>query len=591
MNTFIAEINSEGLFEEFHSKSSLDVNKTIWIDPHFKFRCSTLSKPDSAFIQNERFILILDGEISNLHELGSNSPNRIKTANKLEILLRCLTTHSIDVLAPRLNGQFAIVIFDKLEKQIFLVKDIFGSKPLYYGIEENTMVVGTQFDTVFKHPNLEKAALRPEIMKEFLSFGYMHAPNTIFENIFQVEASQIVRWKLNENKLSKSRYYKWNFTEKNLETGKETVNKFDKVLSDVIDSQRGGTSKLFSFLSGGIDSPLITSFLTEKKSKVDSFTFQIDNKQFNEGEIAKKYAEILNVKHQVYQIKSDELLSIINNHFRALSEPLGDYSSIASYFMAMKVREHTDSIFSGDGGDELFWGYPRFLKPLSQAKWFRLPLSVRKIIIPVLRKINPSLSFILQDRKYFHEWIRHQHIHLDTELLMPDISFSKELNSSYVYKGLLKPTPILQYLKKTETENHLQRVLKKIELTSRPFELTVKSPFIDKQILEFSNSIVPTLHKHQTSKYILKKTLAKRTEEDLVMLPKKGFSVPITRWLQNELKEDLSKTLLDTSFFGEEYIDKKILHQWVQDFLNGKRTINSWGLWHLYAWQKWFLKL
>lgn len=591
MNTFIAIANkgekNHPCFKEFAENS----NSFFWSDSYFRIECNVSTKTDLSLFFNDQYVIAIDGEIYNLQELNSNLSIVYTSPKDSELFLHLLSFYSEEEICSKLQGQFAILIYDRVKKEISLIKDVFGSKPVYYGICNNGVLIGSRFDAIFKHSYFENKGLRPEIMKEYLSFGYMHAPNTIFKNIFQVEAAQIVKWNIYEKTISKKEYFKWENTEQFLETDIQTAEVFDTIFKKVIRHSVKKGSKLTSFLSGGIDSPLVTSYLSDVSSDVNSFTLEINNKRFNESRIASEYARILNVKHHIKNIKENEITTLVEKHFKILSEPIGDYSSVASYFMAKAVKEYTDTVFSGDGGDELFWGYPRFLKPIAQAHWFYLPLFLRKILVPPTRKFNSSLSYVLEDRKYFHDWIRHSHSHLDTDLLMPGISFSDELKDSYFYDGSLNSKDILYYLKKNETKNHLQRILKKTDLTGRPVGLTIQSPFLNTQILEFSNALIPELHKHKNPKYILKKLLAQRTNENLVSEPKRGFSFPLDSWLEKELKEDVIHTLLEIPFYGEEFLDKSILKQWIHDFFSGKKTVNSWGIWHLYSWQKWAKQL
>lgn len=356
----------------------------------------------------------------------------------------------------------------------------------------------------------------------------------------------------------------------------------------MIKAQINADVPLATFLSSGIDSSLVTAYTKMNKEDVAAFTFGVDDVNLNESDVATQYAQHLKVKHYVEKADKSEILSVIDTHFKFMSEPFGDYSSIPTYLITKKAKKYATVMLSGDGGDELFWGYPRFNKSVNQAIWFNLPQLLRKIIVPFARKFNKKLSYGLKQHRNFGDWILSKQIYLNSINQLMSMSFSNELKESYHYKGSFSKQNVLLYLKKNEFDAHMQRTLKKVDLMSMANSLEVRVPLLDKTVINFSNSIAPQLQiKHSINKLVLKKDLSKHIDEALINKDKKGFTVPIRDWLKKELKQDYLNVVLKNKFYGEQYIDKDFLHSYVLGFFNDDKNIDPWGLWHLYAWQKW----
>ena len=542
---------------------------------------------------NGKFAMVFNGEIYNYEELQKKhniADTDLRSGSDTEILSHLIEKITIPEFAKELNGMFAIAAYNLETKELHLIRDFAGIKPLFYGIHEQGIIFASQFDQIFHHPGFAHKKLRPEIIKEYFGLGYMQAPNTVFENIFQVEPSQIVTWNFEKRAIaSKTLYYEWKITKEIKETSFEAVEKLETIFSKVIQSQLNADVPVATFLSGGIDSPLVTAIAKQHKEDIKSFTFGIDDKQYDESEVAQKIALQLNLNQHIENSSEEEIISIIDSHFKGLTEPFGDYSSLPTYLITKKAKEYATVMLSGDGGDEVFWGYPRFLKSINHVYWFKMPLFLRKIIVPIYRKIYKNTSSAIDIFNSFDEWILNKQIHFSQlDQFIPNTSFSSELLEVYRFEEKKSKEQTLRYLKKNEFFAHLQKVLRKVDLMSMTNSLEVRVPFLDKKIIEFSTTLIPEYGiKHKTSKLILRRLLHKFVAKEITELPKKGFSVPIKKWLKNELKEDFIKTVLDKPFYGKEFIDKKVLDSLITDFYKGNKNINPWGIWHLYAWQKW----
>lgn len=543
-----------------------------------------------------RFVMMFNGEIYNYKELQESykiEDSHLKSTSDAEVIVHLLDKESVQEIAGILNGMFAIVIWDTQIQKLYLIRDFSGIKPLYYGIKDEQLVFASQFDQIFKHPLFKHRELRPDAMKSYFGLGYMHAPDTVFKDVFQVEQGHFVVWDYKEKSLIETKaYYKWRAEEKLKDTEVSTKKDFNVCMQKVVKQQLQSDVPLGTFLSSGYDSSLITAFAKQEDPSVRAFTFGIDDHgKFDERDDASNYAAHLKVRHITDTAKEADLLDVIDAHFKAMPEPFGDYSSIPTYVICNKAREFAKVMLSGDGGDELFWGYPRFRTSLQYAHWFKYPLWSRKIICPIARKMKKKIPWGIQMFDEFSDWIFDKQIHFShINRFMPNVSFPASINKTYYYKGSHKKPAILKYLKKNEFYGHLQRVLKKVDLTSMANSLEVRVPFLDKEMIAFSNQIESgfTIHHNQT-KIILKSSLYDVIPKHIVNTEKKGFSVPMASWLRHELKSDFEETLLQKPLYGAKYVNIEYLKEMVLLFLEGDDSIDFWGLWHVYAWQKWAL--
>ncbi|MGY0392950.1 asparagine synthase (glutamine-hydrolyzing) [Bizionia sp. KMM 8389] len=604
---FLGEVSNELLGEaEFKGLLDLSINRgpdqqAIWKSESCQLGFNRLAILDVSEAGKQpmlspsgRYAMVFNGEIYNYKALQAKyhiNASDLRSTSDTEVLVHLLDTVSICEIAKQLNGMFAIAVWDTVLKQLTLIRDFSGIKPLYYGFKETQIIFSSQFDQVFKHPFFSNKILRADAMKSFFGLGYMHAPDTVFEDIYQVKPGELIVW---DNTLKtivkKEDYYSWEVHETLVDTDPNTKEAFKNSLAQVVERQLQSDVQLGTFLSSGYDSSLITAYVKEENPIIKAFTFGIDNHgKFDERADAKAYASHLKIAHVTSTAKESDLLGVVDAHFKAMPEPFGDYSSIPTYVICQKARAHATVMLSGDGGDELFWGYPRFRTSLQQAHWFNYPLWVRKIILPILRKLKRKSPWGLQVFGRFSDWILNKQIHFSgINQFMPRTNFTAAVYSSYDYKGPLTKPSVLQYLKKNEFYAHMQRILKKVDMTSMAHSLEVRVPFLDKEMIAFSNKVKSGFTiDHNRPKLLLKDSLYEKIPESLVNTEKKGFSVPIKSWLKNELKADFLDTVLNKPFYGTAHVDLFFLKQQIDDFYNEEGNVDVWGLWHIYAWQKW----
>ncbi|MFD1014612.1 asparagine synthase (glutamine-hydrolyzing) [Winogradskyella rapida] len=531
-----------------------------------------------------RYHVVFNGEIYNYKALAQTyGLTNLHSTSDTEVLIHLLDKKGVETTVQLLNGMFAIAVVDTEKDCLYLTRDFAGIKPLFYGVAQEGVVMASQFDQVYKHTWFCKTlALVPEIVKEYFGFGYMQAPNTIYKSIFQVNPGELLQIDRQGN-VTKKAIVSFKKTQKAV----ESTTDLSAILQNAVSKQLVSDVPIATFLSGGVDSPIVSAYAKKHIPDIEAFTLEVDNPNLNESEIAKAYATHLEIKQHIVAVHERDLLLEIDSHFKAYPEPFGDYSSIPTYVISKEAKKKHTVMLSGDGGDELFFGYPRMLDVLQKRWWFKLPFFLRK----PLAQITNTLGLTKTWAPYFKSldaFIANKHLKLPVETLsaaFPNTSFSKSINNLYSFTNS-NNSRLLHEQRWNEFYAHMQRVLIKVDRASMAHSLEVRVPFLDKNSIESAWQQEGELHNMQDLKKNLKKLLAQEIPETLINQKKMGFTVPLNNWLHKELRADVMHFVFDTPFYGKEAMDVSVLQDYVTDFY-AKKHDNAWGVWHIYAWQKW----
>lgn len=590
------------VLEEFETLLALSKNRgpdstEILTGDYYRLGFNRLSILDLSENGNQpltspsgRYHVVFNGEIYNYRELAETYKfTNLRSHSDSEVLVHLLDTVGINAAIKALNGMFAISIVDTSNETLILTRDFAGIKPLFYGLSDKGVVAASQFNQVFKHfwfkDNLQ---LCPQAVKSYFGFGYMQDPQTVFQNIYQVEPGELVKIDSN-GKLDKTQLVVFNDTDK-CEDMVEShyLEQLEVTLDGAVNRQLVSDVPLATFLSGGVDSPLVSALAKRHKPNIKSFTVAVQDPNLNELAHAQKYAQELELDQEVRTVTASSLLQQLDAHFEAYPEPFGDYSSIPTFMITQMAKQEHTVMLSGDGGDELFFGYPRMLDVLNKRLWFFLPYALRTFLVRVTNKLgltNTWSPFF----KSFGDFVMNKHLHLPKvflDTMMPDINFSDKVQKSYQFSLKLSRKKLLNDLRKNEFYNHLQRILIKVDRASMQHGLEVRVPLLDKSVIELAWHGCLSL-KHKTAlKQPLKALLSNYVPKANINQNKMGFTVPLHDWLHKELKKDVITTLQTDAIYGQDILNVLKLREYVTEYYEGKHD-NAWGIWHLYAWQKW----
>lgn len=533
-----------------------------------------------------RYHVVFNGEIYNYKDLAeSYKLTNLKSNSDTEVLIHLLDVLGVKETINVLNGMFSIAIIDAEQDCLFLTRDFAGIKPLFYGITSEGVVMASQFNQVYTHPWFCKTLrLLPQMVKSYFGFGYMQSPNTIYDGIFQVNPGELVEIKKDKSvsktiitDFSKEQSYDY-----------EAKSNLSKTIKTAVAKQLVSDVPLATFLSGGIDSPLISAYAKKEIPSIEAFTLKVDNPKYNESDIAKSYAEHLELKQHIVAVEESDLLSEIDNHFKAFSEPFGDFSSIPTYVISKEAKKKHTVMLSGDGGDELFFGYPRMLDVLQKRWWFKLPYIIRKPIAQITNKLGLTNTWAPYF-KTLNDFIINKHLKIPADKLnsiVPKTSFSSQIKQLYKFNN--SKNKLLHQLRFNEFYAHMQRVLIKVDRASMAHSLEVRVPFLYKSVITLAWKQKGQLQSKQDLKKDLKVLLANEVPESLINKKKMGFSVPLEDWMHQHLKQDVLDVVFEKPFYGDDIINVKAVRDYINDFFDKKHN-NAWGVWHIYAWQKWWI--
>jgi asparagine synthase (glutamine-hydrolysing) len=557
--------------------------------------------------EDETVWIIFNGEIYNFKEIKQELNalgHRFRTDSDTEVIVHAYEEYG-DECFKRLNGMFAVGIWDNRKKQLVLARDRLGKKPLYYSILPGTFLFASEMKALMAYPRFPRRVSHLSLMK-YLFYEFIPSPHSIFENAMKLPAASCLIWR--EGKIEIRKY--WSpFETEEVEgfTEEEVESKIVNLLRASVKRRLISDVPLGIFLSGGIDSSAIAAFAQKEVSgKVKTFSIGFEDTSFDESKYASLAAGYLGTEHHEQTMTPEDMLAIVPELPDMLDEPMADASILPTYLLSKFTRQHVTVALGGDGGDELFAGYPTylahrlagpyekifgFLHPLAATLGNLLPVSDENISFDF--KVKKFLSGIgypdgvrnsvwlgsfpfSENERVLSEEIRPQ---FNRDRLVEDISsYEKE----YPLKDQMT---LLQYL---DLRLYLQEaILVKVDRASMACSLEVRAPFLDHELVEFVMSLPSSMKlRGFTTKYILKKAVKDLLPREVVNRPKKGFGVPIAKWVKGPLKELFSDFLSPDRIRREGFLNPEYVNQLLQDHLIQKRD-NRKQLWALLVWELW----
>ena len=566
------------------------------------------------------YVLIFNGEIYN-HKYLRSELESISNRNWLghsdtETLLASIEEWGIEDTLAKVKGMFAIALWDKKSKNLFLSCDRIGEKPLYYGWVNEQFVFASELKSIKEFPTFNNEIDRNSLAM-FLRFNSIPAPYSIYENIYKLEPGQIVKIDSKSKQIQKNSFwsieeaYKNGNMNKFTGTSKEAVDKLEHLLSSAVSSQMQSDVPLGAFLSGGVDSSTIVALMQSfSNSKVNTFTIGFNSKEFDEAKHAAQVAKYLGTDHYDKYVTDSDALNVIPNLPNIYDEPFADSSQIPTFLVSEFAKQKVTVALSGDAGDELFGGYNRYIfseKTLNNA--LKAPSIIKKLVSKIIlslpeekwnRLLSGSMSKSFSNiGNKLHKTadilssksIRDLHfrlvsqIHNPSEWIKHTNEYESKLNDDIVrFKELNSIESMMAY----DLISYLPTdILTKVDRAAMSVSLETRIPFLDIDVIEFSSSL-PIEYKirNGVSKWALREVLYKHVPKDLIERPKMGFGVPLAEWLRGPLK-DWAESLLDEKrlhqegFFNVEFVRDK----WLQH-LSGNRNW-SYQLWNILMFQAW----
>ncbi len=544
------------------------------------------------FSEDGNYVLVYNGELYNTASIRNELSTKFefKTTSDTEVLLYALIEYGVSAVLNRVDGIFAFAFYDIKKCELILARDRPGVKPLYYGLSHNRLVFSSQYNHIVKDPAVRNNPISSRALSHFIDLGYVPEGEGFFENTFLLPHGHYATY--TPTGLTVTPYFEFPIENSNGVADLETT------ISQSVKSQLISDVPLGTFMSGGIDSTLVTYYAKNEVKDLKTFNIGSTDPEFDESQYAKTYSEIFKTDHFGRVFHEQDLQHLITDNVAAYSEPFSDYSSLPTLLLSGFTKERVTVALSGDGGDELFWGYPRTLK---SSRFTHERLKGRGGLLYSFFKNRiagkKDLPLVLLKYKSFSEMYYSQLTVSGSQFWKAKILNDPQVADAYFLKGAqaleskLKDVEGLMHLmRKMEFDLHLQRILIKVDRASMFHSLEVRVPLLSNNMIRAaaSYSFTDCFHPGE-GKIPLRKIIRKQVGDELAALPKKGFVVPIDEWIRTTMKKDFYEKILDMPKALQVHFNRPQLEQLLKEHCEQRKNW-SWIIWSLYSLSSWYGK-
>lgn len=598
----------------------------LWLDDTAALGMRRLSIIDlktgdqPVFNEDKSVIVMMNGELYNYREVRADLEKRghtFTTKSDTEILPHLYEEYGENLL-EHVNGMYAFSLWDTRRKKLIIARDRFGEKPLYYGAFDGKLIWASELKAILAHPSVN-AEIDLNALRHYVSFDYVPAPMSIFKGIHKLPAAHVLT--VENDEIRTRRYWDISWSgegwsangyllhERPMAPDTLEVKAWElrELLSDAVRMRLVSDVPLGILLSGGIDSSTVAAFATHHATeRVKTFSIGFEEDSFDESKYARQVARHLNTEHYEDKLSATTAGDLIGEIGKWLDEPMSDGSLIPTYLLARFVRKHVTVALGGDGGDELFAGYPMYYAHAVAAKYLSIPSLVRSgLIEPIINALPVSmknLSFDYKAKRFVraskyddvtrhHSWFGSFSIDQHSELFTNDVLAQSEAD---IYGGVRElvgrsdAKNVIEQMQYADINYYLaEDILTKVDRAAMAVSLETRAPFLDPRVGQFAASI-PVEYKlrGKSGKVILKEAMKDLLPHDILHRPKKGFGIPIAEWLKgrlNPLMNDmLSRDRLEKQgLFNIGYVQKLIA-----EHETGKASHHK-ELWTLLVFQLW----
>lgn len=539
------------------------------------------------FSADGRYCIVFNGEVYNFNELKQQLADKgasLKTTSDTEVILE-LFAQKGPTCFKDMNGMFAFAIYDTKENTVTLCRDHVGIKPLFYYADDNNVVFASELKVIKKIAG-DKLSVNNKAIPYFLHLGFIPEPLTIYNNTYKFPSAHYVQISVGENSftgLTKQLKPFWKLQDavnatviSNEASAKKELN---TLLLDAVQKQLISDVPIGTFLSGGIDSSLVTAIAAKVSGsdKIKTFSIAIDDGKYNESKFARQVAEHLQTDHHEFAVKEKEVMELVDKLISAYDEPFADSSAFPTMMVSRLARKHVTVALSGDGGDELFHGYGMYqwakrlanpLMPLiKEPSYAASKLMGNKYqragnLYDYPKKENITSHIFSQEQYYFKEQ------ELQSLLINPVFDFD-EINELPGLKRKLSATEQQSFW----DFNHYLKddLLVKVDRASMQYSLESRVPLLDYRLVEFAYNVDGSLKmKNGTLKYLLKEVLYDYVPKQIFDRPKWGFAIPLGKWLKTDLKYLLDKYTSEEIISKYNVVNFSAVKKLKEQYKNGK---------------------
>ena len=566
---------------------------------------------------NKRYIIAYNGEIYNYKAIRDRLIEEgittvFKGTSDTEILLEAFSAYGVDKTLEMIKGMFAIALYDKEERMLLLARDRVGEKPLYYGFTRNNrFVFASDLNSItaldgFNNP------INTGVLRNYFRYGYIAAPYSIYRNIYKLQPGKYLQIRYPFDRYDIHTYWSMQDTaiygQQHLFRGseKEAADELERLLKGSIRGQMVADVPVGAFLSAGIDSSTVVSLMQSlSERKVRSFTIGMWDEKFNEADTAKEIARHLGTEHTELYITEEDARNVIPHLGKMFGEPYADSSQIPTYLVSKMTRDHVTVSLSGDGGDELFCGYGVY-DSIDRIwnKTARIPYFIRKPASALLGAASAGRRGALATRAgllgsrgiedmYLRSEIgegfnivREQYVKSGTTT---DSLAAECTTVMDIYPAGLLDEPMHNLMLMDLLMYHPDDILNKVDRTAMAVSLETRVPMLDKDVVEFAWTLPLSYRKSDgVTKKVLRDILYRYVPRELMERPKKGFSIPLNKWLKEPGLRQWAESLIDRETLDRQgLLNTDVVWRLWSDYT--ERDIWRMQIWYILMFQEWML--
>ncbi|MDR2114948.1 MAG: asparagine synthase (glutamine-hydrolyzing) [Planctomycetaceae bacterium] len=557
--------------------------------------------------EDETVWIVFNGEIYNFEQLRReliSHGHRFRSESDTEILVHLYEEEHENML-QRINGMFAMAVWDVRERKLFLARDRIGKKPLFYRNEPNRLIFASEMKSILSVNGVPRN-IDPTSLDDYLTYQYVPHPKTIFCGISKLSPGHFAVWQ--DGRLKVQRYWNvdWN-EENNRLTFEEWTEELRALVTDAVRIRLRSDVPVGAFLSGGIDSSVTAGIMQQECSQqIRTFCIGFPQKEYDETAYARQAANLFGTKHQEFIVTSD-IENILPKIIRHYDEPFADSSAIPTWFLCEMTRREVTVALSGDGGDELFAGYDRYRAVRLGMFAEKIPYIFRKILAGPIRRFIPASTrqrstlrrlkrFLealgMEPLEQYLQWIAIFNRERRKKLYTPE--FSEEIRGYDSLDFLRRAEQLCSQrdrvtrISLTDMQTYLPcDIMTKVDTASMAHALECRAPLLDYRIAEWAAQL-PIRYKIEGcyGKKILRETFRNLLPSDIEHRRKMGFGVPVDHWFRKPLREMVQDVLLDSKTKQRGFFEPKFVEQLLKDHF-ANRFDHAYRIWALFVFEHW----